>query len=103
MLIKVFVLITPFAILSNSMNSFSWFFKSWFKNLFSLLFIQIIVSLILLILFSIDFSSSNLFSKFIYIGGLYALIKSNSFVREFIGGISTDFSQNVGNFLKLPK
>lgn len=96
-LIKVFILISPFAILSNSLNSTSWFFKSWLKNLFALLFIQIIVSIILLILFSIDYSSSNLFSKFIYIGGLYALIKSNSFVREFLGGVSTDISQNVHN------
>lgn len=102
-LIKVFVLISPFAILSNSLNSTSWFFKSWFKNLFSLLFIQIIVSIILLILFSIDYSSSNLFSKFIYIGGLFSLIKSNSFVREFLGGISTDISQNVNNFSKFLK
>ena len=101
-LIKVFVLISPFAILSNSLNATSWFFKSWFRNLFSLLFIQIIVSIILLILFSIDYSS-NLFSKFIYIGGFYALIKANSFVREFLGGVSTDFSQNVGNFSKLLK
>lgn len=102
-LIKVLILISPFAILSNSLNSTSWIFKSWFKNLFSLLFIQIIVSIILLILFSIDYSSSNLFYKFIYIGGLYALIKANSFVREFIGGVSTDISQNVNNFSKILK
>ena len=102
-LIKVFVLISPFAILSNCLYSTSWFFKSWFKNLFSLLFIQIIVSLILLILFSMDYSSSEVFSKFIYIGGLYALIKANSFVREFIGGISTEFSQNVNKFAKIIK
>lgn len=102
-LIKVLILISPFAILSNSLNSTSWIFKSWFKNLFSLLFIQIIVSIILLILFSIDYSSSNLFYKFIYIGGLYALIKANSFVREFIGGVSTDISQNVNNFSKFIK
>ena len=102
-LIKVFILIAPFAILSNSLNSTSWFFKSWFKNLFSLLFIQIIVSIILLILFSIDYPSSNLFSKFIYIGGLYALIKANSFVREFLGGISTDFNQGVGNLKSIIK
>ena len=102
-LLKVFILITPFSILSNSLNSTSWFFKSWFRNLFSLLFIQIIVSLILLILFSIDYSSTNLFSKFIYIGGLFALIKTNSFVHEFLGGISTDISQNVNNFSKFIK
>ena len=102
-LIKLFVLLAPFAILSNSLQSTSWFFKSWFKNLFSLLFIQIVVSIILLILFSIDYSSSNLFSKFIYIGGLYVLIKANSFVREFLGGVSTDISQNVNNFTKFLK
>lgn len=102
-LIKVFVLLSPFAILSNCLSSTSWFFKSWLKNLFSLLFIQIIVSIILLILFSINYSSSNLLSKFIYLGGLYSLIKANSFVREFIGGISTEFSQNVNNFSKFIK
>lgn len=100
-LIKLFILISPFAILSNSMNSTSWFFKAWIKNLFSLLFIQIIVSIVLLILFSINLSYSNIFSKLIYIGGIYALIKSNSIVRDFIGGISTTITQNVNNFTKL--
>lgn len=97
-MVKVFVLLSPFAFLSLCLDSTSWFFKSWIKNLFSLLFIQIIVYLVLLILFSIDFSSPNVLNKFIYIGGLYALIKANSFVREFIGGISTNISQTVQNF-----
>jgi len=100
-MIKVFVLITPFAVLSLSLNNTSWFFKSWLRNLFSLLFIQIIVSLVLLILFSMDFSGSNLFCKFVYIGGIYFLIKANSFVREFIGGVSTNISQTVQNFSKI--
>lgn len=99
-MLKVFILLSPFAFLSLSISSTSWFFKSWFKNIFSLLFIQIIVSLVLLVLFSMDFSSTNLFNKFIYIGGIYFLIRSNSFVREFIGGVSTDISQNVKNFFK---
>lgn len=99
-MLKVFILLSPFAFLSLSISSTSWFFKSWFKNIFSLLFIQIIVSLVLLILFSMDFSSTNLFNKFIYIGGIYFLIRANSFVREFIGGVSTDISQNVKNFFK---
>lgn len=98
--IKVFVLLSPFALLSLTLNSTSWFFKSWLKNLFSLLFIQIIVSLVLLILFSLDFSSANLLNKFIYVGGIYSLIKANSFVREFIGGVSTDVSQAVNNFIR---
>lgn len=89
-MIKVFVLISPFAILSLCLDNTSWFFKAWIKNLFSLLLIQIIVSLILVILFSVNTSNNDLFSKFIYIGGICALIKANSFVREFIGGISTN-------------
>lgn len=97
-MVKVFVLLAPFAFISLCLSSTNWFFKAWFKNLFSLLFIQIIVSLVLLILFSMDFSASNLFSKFVYVGGIYALIKANSFVRDFIGGVSTNVSQTVHNF-----
>lgn len=89
-MIKIFALLTPFAILSLSLKSTSWFFKVWAKNLFSLLFIQIIVALVLTILLSTDFTSGGILTKFIYIGGIYALTKANSFVRDFIGGISTN-------------
>lgn len=99
-MIKIFVLLTPFAFLSLLLQNTSWFFKSWIRNIFSLLFIQIIVSLVLLILFSMDYSSGNLITKFIYIGAIHSLIKANSFVREFLGGVSTTFTQNVNNFLK---
>ena len=99
-MIKIFILLTPFSILSLILESTSWFFKAWLRNLFSLLFIQIIVSIVLLILFSMDYSSNNLMTKFIYVGAIYALIKSNSFVRDFIGGVSTTFTQNVENLFK---
>lgn len=98
-LTKVFILLSPFAFLSLTLDKTSWFFKAWLRNLFSLLFIQMIVSIILLILFSMDYSSSNLFTKFVYVGGIYALIKTNSIVRDFIGGISTEVSQSVKNFI----
>lgn len=102
-MIKIFILISPFAILSLTLNNTSWFFKAWLKNLFALLFIQIIISLILLLLFSIDYSSNNLLTKFIYVGGIYALIQANSFVREFIGGVSTNIAQSVKNFTSFIK
>ena len=73
-MIKIFIFLTPFAILSLVLDSTSWFFKSWLRNLFSLLFIQIIVAIVLLILFSMDYSSNNLMTKFIYVGAIYALI-----------------------------
>lgn len=100
-MIKVFVLLAPFAFISLSLDSTSWFFKSWLKNLFSLLFIQIIVSLVLLILFSLDYSVENLFNKFVYVGGIYALIRANTFVRQFIGGVSTEVSQSVKSFANI--
>ena len=89
--------------LSAASSQLSWFFRAWAKNLFSLLFIQIIVALVLLILFSMDYGASDLFNKFAYIGGIYVLIKANSFVREFIGGVSTNISQGVNNFLGFKK
>ena len=99
-MVKIFILLTPFSILSLIMENTSWFFKAWLRNMFSLLFIQIIVALVLLILFSMDYSSGSLFTKFIYIGAIYVLIKANSFVREFLGGVSTTISQNVNNLFK---
>lgn len=99
-MLKIFILLTPFAFLSLLLNSTSWFFHSWIRNIFSLLFIQIIVSLVLLILFSMDYSSGGLITKFVYIGAINALIKSNSFVRDFIGGVSTTLTQNVDNIFK---
>lgn len=99
-MVKIFILLTPFAFLSLLLQSTSWFFKSWVRNLFSLLFIQIIVSIVLLILFSMDYSSGGLIVKFIYIGAIYSLIKANSFVREFVGGVSTNFVQTVDNIFK---
>lgn len=97
-MIKVFILLAPFAFLSLSLQSTSWFFKAWIRNFFSLLFVQIIVALVLLILFSMDFSSGNIIIKFIYVGGIYALIRVNSFVKEFIGGISTEIQSSLSNF-----
>lgn len=99
-MVKLFILLAPFAFLSLTLPTTSWFFKAWFKNLFSLLFIQIIVSIVLVLLFSIDYSSSNLFAQFVYVGGIYVLIRANSFVREFIGGVSTNVVQSVQNFSK---
>ena len=101
-LIKVFILITPFAILSLINQSTSWFFKTWFRSLFSLLIIQSFVSLILLITFSINSTNTNILNKLLYIGSLYAITKANFYIKELIGGISTNFSNNF-NILKKSK
>lgn len=102
-ILKVFILITPFAFLTLINSSTSWFFKSWIKCVLSLLLIQSFVSLILLVIFSIDFSSPDLFSKILCIGAIYALTKANSFIKELIGGLSTDVSNNFNSLKYLLK
>jgi len=103
-LTKILILLSPFAFLCLLNNNTSGIFKSWLKSFLSLLLIQIIVSLILLLPFSIlKENSSNIFNKFLLIGSIYALLKSNQFVKEFINGtgISTDLSSGINGFKSL--
>lgn len=102
-MVKVFILLSPFAFLSLVTNSTSGFFKAWIKCFLSLLFVQILIAVVLLITFSIDFSSNNILSKFLICGTIFALLKANSFVKEFMGGISTDLSSGfngIKSFIK---
>ena len=99
-MVQVLILLTPFAFLTLINQSTSSFFKAWLKTFLSLLFIQPFISLILLIVFALDFSTSDVFSKILCIGSIYALIKANSYVQHFIGGISTDVSQNFSSFIR---
>ena len=62
-MIKVLILLMPFAFLTLINASSAWFFKAWLKIFLSLLFIQPFISLILLISSSLDFSSSDIISK----------------------------------------
>ena len=101
-MVKVFIILAPFAILSCSINSFSWFFRSWFRSFFSLLFMQFFITIILIVTLYLDFSS-HLISKFLYVGSIYALTKSNTYIRSLIGGISTEINTNLStlkSFLK---
>lgn len=102
-LLKVFILLTPFSFLSLITSSTSWFFKTWLRNLLSLLLLQSFVALIFLILFSFDGTFSTTFSQLMYLGTIYALTKSNHYIRELIGGISTDFNLNIGSLRSLLK
>ena len=89
-LIKVLVIIAPFAILSLSSSKTSPFFKSWLKNFIATLFLQIFISIILLVCFIVDDRDKILPSQIMHIGMIYTLIKANSFMKEFLGGFSTD-------------
>lgn len=95
LLIKIFILLSPFAILSLIMQSTSWIFKIWIRTIGSLLFLQSFVSLILIIIFTINLSSINILSHISYISAIYILSKSNSYIKELLGGISIDFNYNI--------
>ena len=93
-IIQVFVLTTPLAMLSLINSSSYWIFKSWSKAFFSLLLLQSFVSLILIIMLSLDTSN-----KLLLIGSIYALIRANSFIREILGGVSIDVSSNISSII----
>lgn len=94
-MVKIFILLTPFSILTLINQSTSWFFKTWFRTILSLLLQQSFISIILLIIFSFNFSSDNILSQLMCIGGIYALVRANSYMINLIGGISTDISNNL--------
>lgn len=100
-LIKLFVLLSPFALLSLVNSSTIWFFKSWMRTLFSLLFVQVFISLILVLLFSLNIKSSDLFSQISYISTIFMLTKANGYIKELIGGISLDINANILNIKNL--
>ena len=102
-LIKVFVLVSPFAILCASTPSSIGLFKSWIKCFISLLILEIFSSLILIVMFSIKYDPNDLASKLLFLGSILALIKSNSIMKEFLGGLSmevqgyTYYFKGIGN------
>ena len=94
-MIQIFILISPFAFLSLITNKSEFFFRIWFKSFISLLLVQILISLILLLSFTIEYTNNNIISKILYIGIIYALLKANNYVKELLGGISTDVNSNL--------
>lgn len=95
-MVKIFILIFPFAVISTLNESSSYFFKSYIKSFISLLLTQTIVALVLLLIYSLDFNTNNLFSQVIFIGAIYCLSRINYFMKELMGGISTTIYSSTG-------
>ena len=89
-MIKVFILISPFAIISLINSKSSWFFKSWLKNFLSMLFLQVLISLILVVYFAITFNDNTIINQLIQFGIIFTLVKANSFLKDFMGSLSSD-------------
>lgn len=96
-MLKVLVIISPFAILSLCNNKTSSFFKAWLKNFIAMLFLQVLVAVILVICFTVIYDDQILFLEILHIGMVYSLVKANSFVRDLLGGFSTDVSINFSS------
>ena len=93
----VFVLISPFAFLSLILQNTAWIFKAWVKIFLSLLFLQILVPVILLVSFAFSNNTTDTFSKLVYIGSIYALMQANNYLRQFMGGLSTDVNAGMSS------
>ena len=66
-MLKVFILITPFAILTLINSSTSWFFKMYVRTIISLFLLQSLVSIILIVIFTFNFETTDIFSQLMYI------------------------------------
>ena len=94
-LVKVFVFISPFAILCASTPSTINFFKSWLKSFLSLLLMELFSSLILIVMFSLEYSPSDLVSKLLFVGSVFALMKVNNYTKDILGGINIDVQNSM--------
>ncbi len=94
-LIKVFVLISPFAILCTANSSTSNFFKSWLKCFISLLITETFSSLILIVMHSLEYNPSDVVSKLLFVGSVFALMRANNYIKDFLGGISLDVQNSM--------
>ncbi len=92
---QIFILISPFAFLTLILNSSEWFFRIWLKTFISLLLTQIFVSLILLLSFSFISNFSDSITEILHIGIILALSKSNHYMKELFGGISTSVNMQI--------
>ena len=99
-MIQVFILLIPFAILLGIYDKTSWIFKTIFKAFISLLLEQVLVSLILVLSFTFSLSVSDDLSKVLYIGIIYSLIKANTYMYMIFGGITTSISNGIGMMSK---
>lgn len=103
-MIKVLVILSPFAILSLASSRTSSFFKSWFKHFLSLLLLEILISVILLVCFVISEGDITVLpEQIMHLGMIYTLFKANSFIKELIGGLSTDANLSFPNLSSMFK
>ena len=100
-MVQVFILISPFAFLCLIADNSEWFFKVWLKNFISLLLVQILISIVLCLAFSLNFDGSSNLSKLLFIGIIFSLTKTNTYMKDIFGSISTDISTGISSVKNL--
>ena len=74
----------------------------YLKSTFPLLFLQIFISMVLLVCFIINSNDIlGLPSQIIHLGMIYTLFKANGFMRDLVGGFSTDVSLSMPNITSM--
>ncbi len=81
-LLKILVLLSPFAFASLICNRLDGFFKSWLKQFLVLLCMQIFVAILLTLGFCLQFSNVDILSKLTYFATIAIIAKSNFHVKE---------------------
>lgn len=103
-MLKVLIIISPFAILSLASSKTSAFFKSWFKHFLASLLLQVLVSIILLVCFVISENDIRILpAQILHLGMIYTLFKANTFMRDLLGGFNTDTSLSFSNLSSMLK
>ena len=96
-LIKVLVIVSPFAILCLSTKSSEGIFKSWLKSMMSLLLLQVMIAIVMLIPYAfMKDASESLFNKVLLVGSMIALLRSNQVVKELMSGMGIDTNFQSG-------
>ena len=96
-LVKVLILLSPFVFLCLMNQPTYALFKCWDIAFFAILILQVIVSMILLLPFTImKEDADTLFNQLLLIGAITALLKSNQFVKELIGGLGITANMQSG-------
>lgn len=99
-LVRLLILLSPFAFIALSIDRFSSFFNNWIKSFIGLLFIQIIVALILILGFSLDFAYNTILNQILFLGIIFAISKANQITIDLIGGINTSINSTFNSVFK---
>lgn len=96
-MVQIFIIISPFAFMCLISEKTEYFFKKWLICFLSLLIEQILISIILILSFSLEKNIDDTIIKLLYVGIIYALIKANTYMNQFFGGISTKVTSEINS------